>query len=236
MTKSRLDPKIKEILIEKMKGKMKETSISPSLSYLRNKYPFLTLNAAAEVFAQERGFNVTGYLTDADRKSLATLRFETAEKTKIKTKKSKQIKTIVTYKTDNKWVKALVNEINKTYTFGCYTACFVLSRKLLENLLIHNIVMKKYSGTSLCDKQMYYDTGRDKYHDFSRILSNLRKNAKDFGVSQGLLNRICQLSDAYKETANEMTHSIYHKARKNEIDDNNIQEIIDLIIILESKI
>ena len=36
------------------------------------------------------------------------------------------------------------DEINKTYTYGCYTATFILCRKVLENLLIHHVLRRKY--------------------------------------------------------------------------------------------
>ncbi|MCB2141231.1 hypothetical protein KQH27_00825 [bacterium] len=232
MSKSKLDPRIYEILKEKTKSSLKESSIRPSLSYIRQKYPFLTLNAAAEVFAKERGFNVTGYLTDEDRKTLTHLQFKPVQTIKTSNNK-KKIETIVSYETKNKWLKSLMDEINRSYTFGCYTACFVLCRKLLENLLIHNIIRKKYPGNSLSERELYYDIHRKRYHDFSKILVNLQNHSADFGPEQNIIDRICQLSDGYKETANEMTHSLYHIAKKKEITDKKIQDIIDLIAQVE---
>jgi hypothetical protein len=44
------------------------------------------------------------------------------------------------------------------------------------------------------------------------------------------------LAGGFKETANEMTHSLYHIARKSEIDGKGIQEILDLISELEKSI
>lgn len=235
MSKSKLDPRIFKILKEKTKKSMKETSIRPSISYIRQKYPFLTLNAAAEVFAKERGFNVTGYLTDEDRQTLTHLQFKPVQTIKT-TNAQRKKEIIVSYETKNKWLTSLIDEINRSYTFGCYTACFVLSRKLLENLLIHNIIRKKYPSKLLSDREIYYDIHRKRYHDFSRILVNLKNRSSDFGPDQNVVDRFCQLCDGYKETANEMTHSLYHIAKKKEITDKNIQDIVDLIIQVEKNL
>ena len=236
MTKSRLDPKIYKVLVKKTKGKMKETSIRPTLSQIRQKHSFLTLNAAAEVFAKKHSFNVTGYLTDKDRETLANLEIKPVHTTTVNPRKKQKIEIIVSYDTTNSWLKSLINEINRSYTYGCYTACFVLSRKLLENMLIYNIIRKKYASKSLPDKELYFNTRLNRNHDFSVIIKNLRSCSSDFSPDQGIINRICQLSEGYKESANDMTHSLYHIAKKKEIQDKNIQGIIDLIVQIELNI
>jgi len=43
---------------------------------------------------------------------------------------------IAKYDANDKLLKTHLEEINKTYTFGCYTATFILCRKVLENLII----------------------------------------------------------------------------------------------------
>jgi hypothetical protein len=81
-------------------------------------------------------------------------------------------------------------------------------------MLIHNILRKKYPPTSLVNKEIYFDIHRNRYHDFSKILNNLRNHANDFIPDQNVINRICQLCEGYKESANDMTHSLYHVAKK----------------------
>lgn len=103
-------------------------------------------------------------------------------------------------------------------------------RKVLENLIVE-ILRKKYPE----DKQKYYDFSRKRNHNFNILLKNLRNNSKDFGTECKAVERICQLADFFKETANEMTHSLYHIANKKEIDESRFQEILDLFKELSTK-
>ena len=76
MRKTDLDQRILKKLVEKNKGKVEEDSIRTMLSRIRRKHLSLTLNAAAEVFAQKRGFSISRYLTEKDRETLKTLTIE----------------------------------------------------------------------------------------------------------------------------------------------------------------
>ena len=81
-----------------------------------------------------------------------------------------------------------------------------------------------------------YRNGIRRALDFDKVISNLRQSSYDFNSERKLVERICDLAGGFKETANEMTHSLYHIARKNEIDEKGIQEILDLISELEKNI
>lgn len=236
MPRPQLEPKIFEYLKEKLKGQVGEKSIKPALSRIRSKNLGLTLNACAEVYARKKGLSVSRYLNKEDRDSLRNVQFVKINVPPKKIAQKRKIKEIVKYETDNKWLKGLLREINKSYSNGCYTACFVLCRKVLENLIIHNIIKEKYPSKRENHKEIYFDFDRGRYFDFSIILSNLRKKSNEFGTEKILVERICQLSDGFKETANEMTHSLYHIARKIELDEKNIQEILDMISELEAKL
>lgn len=67
----RLKPNILETLVNKT-GKTAE-SIRPRLSELRRKHSGLTMNAAAQIYAQKHGTSIMGKLDPADRHSLATV-------------------------------------------------------------------------------------------------------------------------------------------------------------------
>jgi hypothetical protein len=66
----RLKPSILETLVSKT-GKTAE-KIRPRLSELRRKHSGLTMNAAAQVYAQAHGTSIMGKLDQADRQALAT--------------------------------------------------------------------------------------------------------------------------------------------------------------------
>lgn len=67
----RLNPSALDILTKKT-GKTAE-QIRPRLSELRRKYSGLTMNAAAQVYAQSHGTSIMGKLGEGDRQSLATV-------------------------------------------------------------------------------------------------------------------------------------------------------------------
>lgn len=67
----RLKPNILETLVNKT-GRTAE-QIRPRLSELRRKHSGLTMNAAAQMYAQAHGTSIMGKLDDADRKALATV-------------------------------------------------------------------------------------------------------------------------------------------------------------------
>jgi len=104
---------------------------------------------------------------------------------------------------------------------------------MLENLLIYHILKKKYRENTKEDREKYFDFSRRRFLDFEKLLKNLRDHSGDFGTENKLVERICELAKGFKETANEMTHSLYHIATKREIDEKNFQHILDLIKKLE---
>jgi hypothetical protein len=236
MRKTALDPRILEKLIEKLKGKVSDHTIRPAISRIRRGTPSLTLNAAAEVFAKKHNESVQRYLNDKDRDTLKTIQIEKVKIPSSKSRRKREIIAIANYDTNDKWLKAHLHEINKTYTFGCYTATFILCRKLLENLIIHHVLKKKYPDKSTQHRAKYFDFNRNRFLDFEKLLLNLRNSSNDFMPEKDIVERVCDLSEAFKETANEMTHSLYHIASKKEIDDRNFQQILDLIAELEKSL
>ncbi len=228
----RLNPKILEIL--KKRTGCKERSIRTKLSEIRRDYPQLTINAAAHIFAKKKGISVAKYLSEEDRKSMENIKIEKVTIKIPKQYKKRKIIEIAKFETNNKFLKAHINEINKTYTHKCYTACFVLMRKVLENLIVE-ILRKKYPEKKKEHKEKYFDFNRKRNHDFNVLLKNLSIYSKDFESERKIVERICQLADRFKERANEMAHSLYHIATKKEIEETNFQDILDLIKELHKK-
>jgi hypothetical protein len=234
--KTQLNPRILQLLKKKLSGKVSERTIQPAISRIRRKNPSLTLNAAAEVFASKYGESVQKYFNERDRDTFKTTKIE---KVSIKTSQPRgrrELVEIAKYDTNDKLLKMHLEEINKTYTFGCYTATFILCRKVLENLVIHHILRKKYPTKSQQHREKYFDSDRNRFLDFSILLSNLRDSANDFKSEKKLVERICDLAEGFKDEANDMTHSLYHIATKKEIDEKVFQRILDLIAELEKSI
>jgi len=233
MRKTRLDPRILERLIKITEGEMTEQSIRTTLSNIRREHGSLTLNAAAQVFARKRNRSVAKWLKPEDRETLKTIKIEKVKIPTTRTRLKKKIIKIASYETDDKLLRKHIDEINKAYTCGCYTATFVLCRKVLENLIVHHILKKKYPQNTEQHRNKYWDFNRNRISDFNKILANLRASSNDFASEKPLVERICQLADGFRETANEMTHSLYHIAKRSEIDNKDFQGLLDLIARLE---
>ena len=236
MRKPELDHRILEMLKKKTKGEKSAQAIRSALSRIRNRNPSLTLNASAEIYAKKQGFSISKYLNEKDRESLSHVVLKEIKISPSRSHTKKKLTIIATYKTDDKLLRSHLDEINKTYTYGCYTATFVLCRKVLENLIIHHILRKKYPENKKEHREKYYDFNRRRFLTFEKLLSNLRNCKNDFVPEEQLVKRICDLASAFKETANEMTHSLYHIATKSEIDDKAYQNILDLMNKIEKSI
>ncbi len=236
MRKPELSPRILNMIKIKVKPRKSPTAIRTALSRIRAKYPFLTLNAAAEVYAKNHNFSISKYLDEKDRESLSRV---TLEKIVIRPQQQPtklKIIEMAKYDTNDKLLKAHLTEINKAYTCGCYTATFVICRKVLENLLIHHILRKKFPEIKKEHREKYFDFKKSRFLNFGIVIKNLRKSSNEFVAEKKLVERICNLAVAFKDPANDMTHSLYHIATKKEIDNSQFQTILDLINDLEKSI
>jgi hypothetical protein len=148
-------------------------------------------------------------------------------------KKLDQMVVMAIYETSDVLLKNHIDEVNRAYNCKCFTATFVLCRKVLENLIL-NILQEKYSSKTREDRAKYFDLNNGRNLDFGILLKNLRNSATDFIPKNKLVERICQLSECFKDEANDMTHSLYHIASKKEIDENKFQNILDLIKTLNA--
>ena len=230
--KAKLHPKMWEKLKTKLKGKISEPALRNKISRIRKKY-HVTLNAAAHLIAQDEDFSVMRWLNDEDTKSLRSLH-EVRVVRRVPRPIKEKMKIIAKYPTDDKFLETHLKEINRAYTSKCYISTFVLCRKVLENLIIR-ILRKKYQENKKEHREKYFDFSRGRTLDFGVLIKNLRYSSKDFGPEKKLAERISEMADKFKETADEMTHSLYHIATKKEIDDKNFQYILDLIQELEKK-
>ena len=228
-----LNPEILSLLHKKT-GKA-EGTIRKDISLLRRRYGKLSINAVAQIYALEHGTSVLTKLSKAEREGLPNVEVDKPVRVvrKEPRKMKKRIVEFVHYETDDTFVKAHVLEINRAYTVGCFTAAFILCRKILENFLT-DIIRRKYSQNTKENVELYFDTGRKRTRDFSEIISNLRKRSGDFGPDRTLVERILNRAEQFKDDANDKAHSWYHIVKsRNELDDTHFQDIIDMIAKLD---
>jgi len=233
--------KLNPEIIKKIKQKtgLEESTIRKNISLLGRKYSRLSANARAQIYALENGTSVRQKLTPEEKDSLPHLEIEKPIKitrTDSKKRKKKKISEFVKYETSKPFIKAHIIETNKACSAGCYTATFILCRKILENLLT-DIIRKKFPQNKKPNVELHFDTAKGRTRDFSEILGNLRKKAKNFGPDKSLLLRILNRANTFRDDANNKTHSWYHIVRsKQELEDAHFQDIIDMIKDLEDNL
>lgn len=229
MVKQKLNHKIL-LRLKKKFPKKTENALQVKLSKLSRKHR-VTLNAAAEIWGKEDNFSVWGLLEDKDRESLKDKSFQVVKikKSSTKNRMNKKIIEFVNYQTSDKFLEAHLNEINRCYTYSCYTAAFILIRKVIENLIVE-IIKKEFPNKTHEEKSLYLELNKGRIHDLSILIKNLREKAVNFEPDEKkLILRILQLSEEFKDDANDKTHSLYHISSKKELEDKNPQMIFDLI-------
>lgn len=130
----------------------------------------------------------------------------------------------------------IVKDINECYRFGIYSASLVLSRKLVENLLI-DIFRTKYGVGS----ELYYDSSRHQPHNLKTLRTNLNDNSEDFrpyAVDSLEKGSLIEDLDEIRKRANAQAHSIDVNIRKEEIDEIKplINEVVQVLVLLYERI
>lgn len=232
-----LNPEIIGIL--KKKTGRSENTIRHDISMLRRQFGGLPINTVAQIYALKNKTSAITKLTPDERSKIPNLHIEkqaTIVQKSSKNSKKKQVKQFIKYETVDPFIRAHIDEVNRCYACGAYTAAFILCRKIIENLLT-DIIKKKFPQKTLANIELYFDTSRGRTRDFSEILKNLRTRTNDFGAEKILLERILTKADIFKDDANDKAHSWYHIVKRSkELEDAEVQTIIDMITTLEKKI
>jgi hypothetical protein len=233
---TKLNPKILEYLIDKT-GKKKQ-NIRNKISELKRKFPTAPLNCVAHIYAEKHGLSVRKFIPAEEKKQMPGYEIQ-KQKEIVKTvgpKKEEVLKKIITYCSNNKFVNEHIGEINRAYTYKCYTSVFILTRKVFENLIV-GILEKKYPKNVVGNLEIYFDKNGGRYLDFSVVLDNLYSKRMDFLTEKTLVEKIFLKLKPFKNDANDKVHSLYHLvSKKREIDDKDIGLIFDLIEELEKKV
>lgn len=122
----------------------------------------------------------------------------------------------------------LEEEINACYMNKAFTGTIILSRKLIENLLI-DILRKRYSSTSKENLDVYFNTKKGQFHDFITLIKNLEEKQGDFVLEKVTLNEFLCLVKPFRLKANANTHSIVVVSNRQQIEEQNIPTMVALL-------
>lgn len=130
----------------------------------------------------------------------------------------------------------LVKDINRSYRHHIYDATMVLSRKLLENLLIE--VLRLRLGT---DKHLetFYIPSQGRFQPFSELIENFSDNIEEFrpynpDLDASFVNQL----DQFRTRANANAHSIQVNLSKGEIEalSDDANELVKKLFRLREQI
>lgn len=232
----KLDPKIVDYLADKLEINPK--TVKKNIYLLVKHNSKLTKNAVAQIYALQHNLTVFRKLDKEDKASLPSTEV-VPEKIKVKQKNrktEKRIKILIDYDTTDYFKKGHIDELNKAYTHGCYTAVFILTRKIVENLII-DILRAKFPEDKKENKELYFDIHQKRFKDFGIILDNLKSKKDAFGSDNKAVERLCNLARELKKDANDKTHSWFHLVKnKLEVENLNIKDIVEIIKMLEKSV
>ncbi len=135
---------------------------------------------------------------------------------------------LIDIKFDDIFYRNLNGEINKCYKIGAYTASFILSRKLIENLVI-DILRKKFPPNK-SNLEIYHRPKEKRFHDLIILLKNLEKRKEEFGIDEEIINEFFKLIKPFRPTANSNAHSIIMWGDKESLDKLQVEKMAGLLI------
>lgn len=131
----------------------------------------------------------------------------------------------------------LVHLINKAYQAELNAIVPILTRKLLENLLVD--VLRSYYG--LQDITIFFDRDHGRFHDFGLLIDNAKARLEDFTGFKDLMNKeLLAKLDEYRERGNASAHSMTVTIGRDDLDKNRdemtqiIKQLFKLLSVLNT--
>ncbi len=119
----------------------------------------------------------------------------------------------------------LIDEINNSYYHEIYTGCFILARKLFENMII-DILRSNFKN----EKGLYQNSNhKKKYNDFSVLLDNLKIKKADLGFTTTEVEEAINKLNSYRVEANSKIHSIVDFGKEDDLKKYDLELTFDLL-------
>lgn len=130
------------------------------------------------------------------------------------------------YPFDDLFYDSLRKELNVSYDANLPTACFVLCRKIVENLLI-DILRKKFNSGA--DVQIYYDTSNRRFRDLYSLINELKTRKGSFVADESLIDSVIPRINELRDSANSAVHSIVAMNGIDELDSLHFPSQIEIL-------
>jgi hypothetical protein len=209
----------------------RENAIECVLAWLKTFEQNLVLTSQFEVTDPNENIakSLIGYLeNNGIIYDIETASFHLDNHKKIKFYPNRRVD-IITSQFNNLFFQELQKEINLTWKLGLFTSTLILSRKLIENLVIE-ILRKKYPMSSgSANLNLYYYEAKGRFHNFSVLLDNLEDNRTDFGPDEKTISKFLTKVKHFKFNADAVAHSIIEFPEERDIYAFNIQELVSLL-------
>ncbi len=127
----------------------------------------------------------------------------------------------------------LIDDINKSYTFEIYSATLILTRKLLENIII-DILKFKYKMANL---DLFYIRDQGRHQSFHILIKNFETKLADFKpFIPELDSKFIEKIEKFKQEGNASAHSIINNVQKKDLDKNksDLKYVVDVLLKLHS--
>ena len=226
----------KEILKKLMTLELTEGTIRVAVANIKRQNSGLTSNAAAQVYAQKHNMSFMPKLDAEDKASLTTMKAQptylpvVGKKSTGKQNSQQKLVEFFRHPTTDIFQKKHIEEINIAYNAKCYTATFLLCRKVIQNLIADLLIKRFPPNKAKKNKELYFDLKRKRFLDFSVILKNLYDNRNSFPVTAVHPIQVLNgKASKFTKDANNQTHYWYYTAKKKDLDDADIDQMLSLI-------
>jgi len=136
---------------------------------------------------------------------------------------------------DDMFYNDLKKEINQSFSCGLFTASFILSRKMIENLLIDILRLKYPTSSATGNLDLYYRVdpkAPGRFHDFTVLLKNVDDRKADFTPDTEIITEFLPLVKIFRPQSNARTHSLIIISEEKDLVDAKIDWMVELLLKL----
>lgn len=141
----------------------------------------------------------------------------------------------ISSKFDDVFYNDLKQEINKCCKLGLCTSGFILSRKIIENLVI-DVLRLKFPANGMGNLELYYRTDGGRFHDFSVLVEKLEEKKDEFGIDEPIITEFISLVKPFRPQSNSSAHSIITEAKEQKLKDAKVERMVELLLKLKKNL